>query len=303
VSGTRRTIAIIGAGGLARSVARALASAGVGRIVVAARRRRAAEAIARSLSSVTALARVEDAAAAGDTVLLAVSDVALEPVAEALAAMRSSWRGVIVLHAAGAYGTRPLRALAKRGASTGVLHPLAALGRSGDGRLAGAFARIEGAPKAVAEARRLARALGLKVLPGRSMATPTGRRLYHAAASLASNDLLALLVAARDLLIRSGTEKAAATRALIALADGVLTQARRRGLAEALTGPVVRADHETLQAHLAVLGSADPPAAEAHRALSARLATFAVAEGRLDKAAARRLRASLDRGRRRAHTV
>ena len=296
-------LAIIGAGGLAHAVARALASAGAGRVVIAARRRPAAEAIARPLASVRALARIDDAAASGDTVLLAVPDAALEPVAVELAGMRASWRGVVVLHAAGAYGTRPLRALAKRGASTGVLHPLAALGRSGDGRLAGASARIEGAPKAVAEARRLARALGLKVLPGRSKATPTTRRLYHAAASLASNDLLALLAAARDLLVRTGTGKAAATRALTVLAEGVLAQARRRGLADALTGPVVRADRATLQAHLAALGSADPLAAEAHRALSARLAAFAVAEGRLDPAAARRLRTSLHRGRRRFRTV
>lgn len=303
MSGTPRTVAIIGGGGLARSVARALAATRAGRVVIAARKPAAAAAIARGRPSLEALARIDDAVAAGDTLLLAVSDGALASVAAAIAPMRGSWRGVVVLHAAGAYGTRPLQALAKRGAQTGVLHPLAALGRDGGGRLTGAAARIEGTPKAAAEARRLAACLGLQPLSGRSLKTPAGRRRYHAAAALASNDVLALIAAARDLLVRSGAGKAAATRALIALADGALAQARRRGLAAALTGPVVRGDEATLRAHLAALGTADPLAATAHRALSLRLAAFARAEGRLDPATARRLAAGLDRGRRRSRTV
>jgi predicted short-subunit dehydrogenase-like oxidoreductase (DUF2520 family) len=115
--------------------------------------------------------------------------------------------------------------------------------------------------------------------------------------------VLALLVAARDLLIRSGVGKAAATSAIWSLVSRAIGRVGIRGLAGALTGPVVRGDAATVRAHLAALATADPLAAEAHRALSARLAAFAAAEGRLDPATARRLRASLERGRRLARTV
>jgi predicted short-subunit dehydrogenase-like oxidoreductase (DUF2520 family) len=297
-----RRIAIIGAGGLARSFARALTASGVQAVIVAARRPGRAKAIAREHPGLRAAA-IDDAVAAADTIFLAVPDGALAAVAAGLVPMRASWRGVVALHAAGAVGTEPLRALAARGAATGVLHPLAALDRSGRGRLEGAAARIEGVPRAAAEAKRLAGHLGLTPMSGRALSSPSGRRLYHAAASLASNDVLGLLVAARDLLVRSGIGKAAATRALLSLVEGAVAQARARGLAASLTGPVVRGDDATLVAHLAVLEKADPLAAAAHLALSARLVEFAAAEGRLNPAARRRVSRALARGRSRGRTV
>jgi predicted short-subunit dehydrogenase-like oxidoreductase (DUF2520 family) len=297
------SIAIVGAGGLARAMARALARSGGAVVTVAARRAAMATSVARGVRGISATTRIDEAAAAADVVLLAVPDRAIAPLAAKLAPARASWRGIVVLHAAGAYGPEPLAPLRKRGAATGVWHPLAVLGGSGSVTLAGAAARIEGAPSATAAARRLSALVGIVPLRAGGLRTPQGRRSYHAAASLASNDLIALLAIGQSLLVRRGVPQAAALRALVALAQGTLTQVRRSGLYGALTGPVARNDGATVAAQLRALRALDPEAGEAHRALSLRLVAVAQAQGRLDAAAARGLRALLSRGRGRSSTV
>jgi predicted short-subunit dehydrogenase-like oxidoreductase (DUF2520 family) len=246
--------------------------------------------------------RIDDAVALASIVVLAVPDRSIPVLARQLVPMRPSWRGVVVLHAAGAYGPELLAPLGRLGASTGVLHPLAVLGARGSAALAGAYARVEGQAKAKAAARGLCALVGLTPLRGAGLQSPGGRSGYHAAASLASNDVVALLAAGQGLLVRRGVPAAVALRALIALAEGALKQAQEAGLAGALTGPVARNDGATLMAQLRLLAKNDPAAADAHRALSERLIALALVSGRLDDTAARGLRALL-RGRRRSATV
>jgi predicted short-subunit dehydrogenase-like oxidoreductase (DUF2520 family) len=167
-----------------------------------------------------------------------------------------------------------------------VLHPLQCLGAPRIARelLRGSAARIEGDPAARALARRLARQLGLVVLPVR----PSRRVAYHAGASIVANDLVALLAIGIDAFRAAGVGERQARAALAALARGVLAHAARRGLAAAFTGPVARDDAGTLERQLAVLATED---AQAHRLLSLRLARAAV---RLGAARPARVLALLD---------
>jgi predicted short-subunit dehydrogenase-like oxidoreductase (DUF2520 family) len=293
---------LVGAGGLARAMAPALARSGVASVTVAARRRPAAARAVRGVSGARAAA-IEEAIADAEIVILAVPDRAIASVARTIAPLRASWRGVVVLHTAGSFGPELLAPLRARKASTGVLHPLAVLGAGGETALRGAFARIEGSPKARTAAREVCSLTGLTPLRGPGLSARTGRARYHAAASLASNDVVALLAAALDLLVRHGVSRRDATAALTGLASGAIAQVRDAGLSGALTGPVARNDATTLRRQLAVLAQADPAAAEAHRALSLRLVAVAAASGRLDRDASRALRALLARGRRRFRTV
>ncbi len=299
----RLLVAIVGAGGLARAMARALSRSGGASVVVVSRRPAAAAALARGARGVRSARRIEDAIAGAAVVLLAVPDSEIEPLARNLGPARRSWRGVVVLHAAGAYGPELLAPLRARGAATGVLHPLAVLGAGGVGALSGAAARIEGSRRACTAARRLAALAGLVPFRAFRHSSPEGRHAYHAAASLASNDLIALLAAAAGILVRHGVSRRMALRALTALAEGALVQVRRAGLLGALTGPVARNDGTTLAAQLAALAVHDANAAAAHRALSLRLVDLAETGGRLSGAAARSLRARLTHGRRTPGTV
>jgi predicted short-subunit dehydrogenase-like oxidoreductase (DUF2520 family) len=277
-------VAIVGAGNLAKAMARALSGATGFAVTLASRRpSRGAKPIDRAVFS-------------ADVVILAVPDREIAAAAATLVPMRDSWRGVVVLHAAGAYGPELLAVLRARGAATGVLHPLAVLGPAGHGTLRGAHARIEGTPKAAAAARRLCAAAGLVPLRGAGFRTAKARTAYHSAASLAANDVVALLAAATGLLVRHGVPERAAIDALTGLAAGAVARVRAAGLAGGLSGPVARNDAATLAAQLRVLAASDAVAGEAHRALSLRLVAVAVASGHLDRKAGAALRALLVRG-------
>ena len=299
----RPAVVIIGAGGLARALSFALVRSRAVRVAIASRRPAAAARVAREVRGAKTFSRIENAVAAASIVVLAVPDRAIAPLATALAPMRPSWRGVVVFHAAGAYGPELLAPLSRRGASAGVIHPLAVLGARGNAALRGAYARIEGTPAARAAARHLCKLLGLTPLRGQRLESRQGRGAYHAAASLASNDLVALLAAGQRLLVRRGVPAGQALSALTVLAAGALAQVRDTGLAGALTGPVARNDGATLLAQLRALAKNDKAAAEAHRALSLRLVDLAFEVGVLNKTAAHALRRRLRRGPVRAATV
>jgi predicted short-subunit dehydrogenase-like oxidoreductase (DUF2520 family) len=222
-------------------------------------------------------------------VLLAVPDREIAPTARRLAALRSvDWSRRVVLHHAGARGPGELDALAASGAAVGLLHPFQCLGgpRQAAQVLPGSRARIEGDAPARRAAASLARALGLRPLAFDRPLADRDRTAYHAAASLMSNDLLALLAIATDLLASAGIARRAAVDALIALARGTLTQIQAEGPAGALTGPVSRGDVSTLEAHLRRLGPGGD--GRIHRLLSARLARLALEHG--ERRAARSLR-------------
>jgi predicted short-subunit dehydrogenase-like oxidoreductase (DUF2520 family) len=296
-------VAILGAGGLARAMARALGRSGGARVTIASRRPASATAAARGARGVKSARRIEDAIADASIVVLAVPDRAITPLARSLVALRASWRGVVALHGAGAYGPELLAPLRARGAATGVLHPLAVLGAAAGVPLAGSYARVEGQPAAARTAGRLCALCGLLPLRGSGLRTVQGRRAYHAAASLMSNDLIALLAAAQGLLVRRGVRERDALRALTGLAERALVQVRAEGLLGALTGPVARNDVATLAGQLRALQSEDPAAAAAHRALSLRLVALLESSVRRKRTDARELRRLLTRGPARQRTV
>jgi len=210
-----------------------------------------------------------------------VPDRAIPPLARTLASALD-WQHRTVFHHAGALGLEPLRPLARAGASTGVFHPLQTFGDPALARtlLPGSRVRIEGQAPARRVARRMARDLGLTALalPGRP--SRTDRSVYHAAASLVSNDLVALLAEAADLLESTGLSRSRAVRALVPLASGTLAQVRTGDLARALSGPLVRGDVATLRAQLSACDRRSKRAGELHRMLSERLLQAARDAGR-----------------------
>lgn len=278
---------IVGAGRLARALKPLLATHGYRPRTVAARRAgRTAAAPARSVGD-------------AELILLAVPDRAIAEVAGRLAkGIESDWSGRVVLHHAGSLGTEPLAALARKGASVGVLHPLQCFGGGrGSGEfVAGSRARIEGDRRARSVATRLARDLGLVALRFRQPLDAEGRAAYHAAGALVANDLVALVSLALELLESAGLGRRSAMLALGPLVRGTMGQLERSGPVGALTGPVPRGDHETLRGHLARLARISKEDAEIHRLLSRRLARVAAEHGALDAASLRRLLRRIGRG-------
>jgi predicted short-subunit dehydrogenase-like oxidoreductase (DUF2520 family) len=188
----------------------------------------------------------------GTTVLLlAVPDAALGDVAYDYAQAGVAPGGCAALHLSGALSTDVLAPLHGVGYAVGSFHPLQAVAdrwQAGDRFTGSAFA-LAGDRAAIAAGRRLASALG-----GQTFVVPPHLRpVYHAAAVLASNYLLALISSATRMMGRIGLGEDEAFRALVPLVRGTVENLEQLGLSAALTGPIARGDVDTVRLHLARL--------------------------------------------------
>lgn len=183
-----------------------------------------------------------------EVVVCAVPDDAIAPLARTLTAAHSVRSNQVVLHLSGSLDRTALEALEGSGAALGSLHPLQTLvepERTPD-HVRGAWAAVEGDARAVETAEQLARDIGLH--PFRLL--PQHKALYHAGAVFASNYFVAVEAIAQQLIERAGLDRADAWAALAPLVRGTFDNLTRTGPEGAITGPVVRADVDTLARHL-----------------------------------------------------
>jgi predicted short-subunit dehydrogenase-like oxidoreductase (DUF2520 family) len=203
---------------------------------------------------------IDDAAADVDLVLIATPDTVVAEVASAIRSGRA-----VVAHVAGSLGLDVLAPHDRRAA----LHPLMSLpdAEIGAERLTGGWFAVAGDPL-VAD---LATALG-----GRTFEiADDDRALYHAAAAVASNHLIALLGHAQ----RLGASVGVPADALMALALGSAENAVALGPAAALTGPAARGDEATLVAHRDAIGRRAPRELAAYEAMLPEARRLAAMEG------------------------
>ena len=203
---------------------------------------------------------IDDAAADVDLVLIATPDTVVADVAAAIRPGRA-----VVAHVAGSLGLDVLAPHDRRAA----LHPLMSLpdAEIGAERLTGGWFAVAG-DSLVAD---LATALG-----GRTFEiADDDRALYHAAAAVASNHLVALLGHAQ----RLGASVGVPADALMALALGSAENAVALGPAAALTGPAARGDEATLVAHRDAIGRRAPRELAAYEAMLAEARRLAAMEG------------------------
>jgi predicted short-subunit dehydrogenase-like oxidoreductase (DUF2520 family) len=179
-------------------------------------------------------------------VLIAVSDSAIPEVARQLA--ESGMKRGMALHTCGAMGREALAPLAAAGLACGAIHPLQSVASPEQGlsALANCAYAIEGEPAALEWAGRIAATLGGPTL----LVPPESRPLYHAAAVMAGNYVIALMDAAAILMKAAGIGQEAALRALAPVVEASTANALRLGPVEALTGPVQRGDAQTIQTHM-----------------------------------------------------
>jgi predicted short-subunit dehydrogenase-like oxidoreductase (DUF2520 family) len=218
-----------------------------------------------------------------DVVLLAVRDGAVADAAADLEASGGVQSRHVVLHLSGLLDETPLAVLRSTGAALGSFHPLQAISRPEDARerLRGAVAALTGDERACTAGVELARALGMRAV---RVAGP-GKARYHAAAVIASNYLVVIAAAAERLMAEAGVQHDAARQGIASLMEGTVANVRAAG-PDALTGPIARADVDTVRAHLAALPA---DIADLYRALGR--ATLALST--LDEPARAQMQAAL----------
>lgn len=260
--GPPRSAAVIGAGQAGGALARALAEAGIPIVAVASRSEASAGALAGRLEA--RVASPEEAAAAGDLVLVAVPDDATAGVVAGLARAKAFRPGQQVLHCSGVLGLDVLSPAAAAGARIGVLHPVTPLvAVAGPVSLAGKPLGYDAAGDP-AWVRDLAVSLGGRPVPLQGVE----RTLYHAGAVVASNLLVGLSAAAAAVFEAAGVARADAEALVGSLATAAAANVAAAGAERALTGPVRRGDADVIRAHREALGRLSPDLADAYVAVS-----------------------------------
>ena len=220
-------------------------------------------------------------------VVLAVRDDVIRPLAGALAAAGAIDSRQVVLHLSGVHGQEALGPLVGSRAALGSLHPLQTISepeRAAE-RLKGAWAAVEGMPRAVETAEQLAHDVGLRPFRIASQAKP----MYHAGAVFASNYFVVVEAVAQRLLRHAGLTDAEAWQALRPLVEGTLENLGRLGPLVALTGPVARGDEATIRRHVEALTQDD---AALYRVLGRAALELAQKRG-MDEGTAARIAAAL----------
>ena len=213
-----------------------------------------------------------------NVVMVCVRDPQLdEALEEIMAATKSGLveRGTVILHTSAIAEPEGLRALSDAGFPGGTFHPLVPFS---DPEVAAEMLRkgwigIDGENGARSASRRLAGHLGARTLD-----IPQGKKpAYHAAAVISSNFPVVLASIAGRLLHDAGVPDSSAYQAVESLMSGALANMKQTLPDDALTGPVMRGDAETVAKHLRAMQGRGA-AYEAYRALSA--AAVEIAERR-----------------------
>jgi predicted short-subunit dehydrogenase-like oxidoreductase (DUF2520 family) len=250
--GEQRPIGIAGAGRVAQALGRLLRDAGQPVVAIAGREPERTARAAAFVDQGVAPASFEELPSLATRILLAVPDDALMEVADRLA--QGGMAAGIALHTSGARGVSVLEALERRGVSCGVLHPLQTVATPEQGvrALPGSAFAVVGSGAAASWALEIVALLGgrpLRIRPGQ-------QPLYHAAAVMASNYVVALVDAAVILMEEAGIDRPEALRALTPLLTASAANAVALTPAVALTGPIERRDLETIEMHLRALDHA-----------------------------------------------
>ena len=250
---------IIGPGHVGRGLFRAFRASGVEVVGLHGKR---PSAVATSSGEIP-----KDAAQA-NVVMICVRDTQLDDtIVEVAAAARDGRiaRDTVVLHTSAIAEPAGLAGLSSAGYPGGTFHPLVPFSDPDVSAelLRKAWIGIDGENAAKNASRRLAGHLG-----ARTLEIPPGRKpAYHAAAVISSNFPVVLASVAGHLLHAIGIPDASAYQAVDSLMSGAVSNMRQSLPDDALTGPVVRGDAETVGKHLRALEGLEPTR-EIYRALS-----------------------------------
>ena len=212
-------------------------------------------------ASALGLALIFDA----DVIFLTTADDNLPTVARALANIGGAkCCGKIVLHTSATLDRTVLAPLARCGAATGSLHPMQAFGGKVIPNLNGVIFAVEGEPRA----RRMAQSIG-KSLGGITVAIATrDKPIYHAAAVLAAGSAYPTIEAGVHLLMRIGFSRARAMQTLVPLLRQIFDNIERIGPRAAWTGPLSRGDYAIVAKHAKALKAYPREFRQSYAALS-----------------------------------
>jgi predicted short-subunit dehydrogenase-like oxidoreductase (DUF2520 family) len=265
-------VLIVGAGQVGRGLYRAFRSSGIDVLGLHGH---------RATGHATSSGPLPSSIASANTIVVAVRDDQIDDALAELMHERGMGgrgrmaSGTVIVHTSGAAEPEMIPRLREVGLSGGTFHPLIPFANPERAAelLKHAWIGIDGDDQARATSRRLAGHLGARTLE----IPPGGKGVYHAAAVMSSNFPVVLAAIAAGMLTSLGIPERSAQQAVHGLMDGAVSNLADSSAAEALTGPVVRGETDTVMRHLTALRG-DAEAKAVYKRLS--LAALAIAAGR-----------------------
>ncbi len=264
-----KSIAIVGLGRVGTALALLLWRQGFRRLLVCDHNPAKIEVLKEWIDGqITVSSTPAEAVAGAELVFLAVQDRYISEVALSLAESGRStdMAGRFFAHLSGSLTSEVLQPLAGVNAITFSLHPLQSVAdvEGGVKVLAGSYFSFEGDERAFPVAESVVAALDGNLV----RLAAADKVLYHAAAVVSSNFFIALEEMAITMMTGIGVDADTARRMLLPLIRGSFENLERVSPAEALTGPIVRGDDQTVAAHLTALREKFPDYLEAYRLLA-----------------------------------
>jgi predicted short-subunit dehydrogenase-like oxidoreductase (DUF2520 family) len=254
IEGYHMKFNIIGAGRLGKNIALALSSAQIASVQsIVNRSVNSSERSCHEIGSGTFVSNIEDLPSANIT-WITTNDDSIRSIVSILAERAQLNPESLVIHCSGVLNSALLEPLKAQGCFIASFHPLKAF-RTGYVD-ANAFDKVEcvveGDEKACRWLRHSFTALGSNIITIK----PDAKVAYHAAACMASNYLVTLASCSEQLLLQAGLTAEQAQKMIGKLMQGNLNNLQETKLiAEALTGPLMRGDKETLSLHLQAIAN------------------------------------------------
>lgn len=245
-----KKVGIIGAGNVGTGVGILLKRSGYPIVGVASRTPASAQRAASLLETMASLDSAE-VAKRSEVVFITTNDQSIGKVAEQIAQAGGFSPGQTVIHMSGSLTSRVLQPARDCGAWAVSVHPLQSCAnvQRTVANLPGSVFSIEGDKEAYPVAEEIVAALGGTFFYIDARTKP----LYHAAACVASNYLVAIIDLTRQLVIRAGMPPEIGEKAFLPLINGTLNNVAQVGVPHALTGPISRGDIGTVREHLEVM--------------------------------------------------
>lgn len=262
-------IAVIGAGRVGAALAILLSQQNFREVLVFDRNPGKLNLLKEQFSAgIRVSASINDAVAGADLVFLAVQDRYIQELAQEITQQLpdADFSQHFFAHLSGSLTSAALQPLAAAGAVTFSLHPLQSLADVAGAvqGLAGSYFSFEGDDRALPTAEFIVQALAGHLV----QLNASDKALYHAAAVVSSNFFIALEEMAINLLQGVGVDAETARKMLLPLIRGSFENLERVAPVEALTGPIVRGDDQTIAAHLTALSEKFPDYIETYKTLA-----------------------------------
>jgi len=221
-----------------------------------------------------------------------VPDDAIEDVCVKLAEQRKFKQKAVVVHCSGALSSNVLTSAHDYcKCSIASMHPLQTFPTIDEAvkRIKGAYCFCEGDENAVSVIEQLAKSIGLKPV----RISSTSKILYHAAAVMACNYLVALMDSAISLAENTGIDRTTAWLSFKPLVTATLDNISSMGTTDSLTGPIARGDIKTVSCHLHELSSKDEALAAIYRTMGLYATEMASIKGTITAKKAKKIKSLL----------